>query len=309
MTTDPREACVLWVNARTACGNLQKINRLPHWDGGLNHLVFENTDFGITAAFRNKHLGRAAIAQGHSSLENYAHGVDVAIPLRSSGVALELDQALGHVLPWRRKWLLTFKGTTTHDVRSRLAIYHDEPSRVVISVYPNPHRCTSRGYAMNSDVRQVTPLPEAPLANAACCARMHVLHASYGFADLMNTTFGLVPPGRSPASYRLTEVLAAGCIPVFVGLEYAILPFSEVIPWSEFSFFAPADVDWHRGLLPMLRELEADRERLRRMQQAARKAYASYFTPMRPIAGKYAHVRRTVVDIFRQRFEYQLSVR
>lgn len=39
-------------------------------------------------------------------------------------------------------------------------------------------------------------------------------HASYD--DLMNTTFALLPAGRSPATYRLGEALSAGAIPVFV---------------------------------------------------------------------------------------------
>lgn len=38
--------------------------------------------------------------------------------------------------------------------------------------------------------------------------------ASYG--DLMNTTFALLPAGRSPATYRLGEALSAGALPVFI---------------------------------------------------------------------------------------------
>lgn len=32
----------------------------------------------------------------------------------------------------------------------------------------------------------------------------------------MNTTFALLPAGRSPATYRLAEALSAGALPVFI---------------------------------------------------------------------------------------------
>jgi hypothetical protein len=39
---------------------------------------------------------------------------------------------------------------------------------------------------------------------------------SYDYSDLLNTTFALVPGGRSPGTFRLTEAMAAAAIPVFV---------------------------------------------------------------------------------------------
>ena len=58
----------------------------------------------------------------------------------------------------------------------------------------------------------------------------------------MNTTFGLVPGGRSPGTYRLAEVMSAGAIPVFVARDI-IEPFREQYDWPSFSFaFAPTDV-------------------------------------------------------------------
>lgn len=62
------------------------------------------------------------------------------------------------------------------------------------------------------------------------------------YPDLMNTTFGLVPAGRSPSTYRLAEVMSAGAIPVIVAKDY-VPPFPERVDWKAFSFtFPPEDV-------------------------------------------------------------------
>jgi hypothetical protein len=234
----------------------------------------------------------------------------VAIPLRSTPNAPKLNARLGGEPPWRRKWLLTFKGTATNALRSRMALYHDERSRVVVAVYPNPHKCTRKGRAMPIDGRQKQPVALDFGANEGCCAQMERLYARYNFYDLMNTTFGLVMPGHSPASYRLAEVLAAGCIPVFVGMEYGLLPFAEMIPWSEFALSAPADVDVQAGLLPKLRALAEDRPRLQRMQAHALRVYTEHFQPV-AYGGRIsdANVRRTTLELLRRRFEYEQPFR
>lgn len=50
----------------------------------------------------------------------------------------------------------------------------------------------------------------------AHCESLLAEYNKQDYKDLMNSTFALVPGGRSPATYRLGEVLSAGCIPVFV---------------------------------------------------------------------------------------------
>ncbi|KAJ1622506.1 exostosin family-domain-containing protein [Pavlovales sp. CCMP2436] len=316
ITRDPARACLFWikVSATRGCKSYNRVGqllrRLPHWNGGLNHIVFESTDKGIPRTLRSKYLGKAGLAQGFSTVDNFVHGLDVAIPLRSTPNAPKLNALLGGAAPWRRKWLLTFKGTATNALRSRMALYHDELSRVVIAVYPNPHKCTRKGRAMPIDGRQIQLVALDFGANEACCAQIEHLYSSYNFYDLMNTTFGLVMPGRSPASYRLAEVLAAGCVPVFVGMEYGLLPFAELIPWSEFSISAPGDVDVQAGLLPKLRALANDRPRLLRMQAHALGVYTEHFLPV-AYGGRTsdANVRRTTLELLRRRFEYEQPFR
>lgn len=79
-------------------------------------------------------------------------------------------------------------------------------------------------------------LPE----NVDFCDALNVTASRHDYEDLMNTTFGLVPAGRSPATYRLAEVMSAGAIPVFVAREY-VRPFPERVDWPSFSFMFPPE--------------------------------------------------------------------
>jgi hypothetical protein len=374
-TTDPERACLFWINARTGCkAGFKRVTTLPNWQRGLNHVIFETTDRGIPREFRHRHLGRAAIAQGFSTTDNFVHGVDVSVALRTPSRALALHRRFGGMLPWHRKWLIAFKGEANSPVRARLAGYHNPAERIAIVVYPTHHNCNASGHALvrKTPVRSggkqqrlvsfrrpaarasrsaASGKPRAmakggrPRALAegasaatasqgaraagqvmavspereACCASLRSFYNSYDFDDLMNATFAMVLPGRSPASYRLSEVMAAGCIPVFVGLEFAILPYAESIRWAELSLSAPAHVDLRAALFPTLRALANDQPRLRRMQAAVLDAYRGHFAPVdgavdgnntdRSRRLVYAHVRRQVIETMRRRFEFAQSFR
>ncbi len=103
---------------------------------------------------------------------------------------------------------------------------HDESNRVIVAM----HCLESHGEHL---------LPEF----LTYCQQLKDGYDDYDYASLMNTTFGLVPAGRSPASYRLAEVMGSGAIPVLVARDY-VLPFREQIDWSAFSFlFSPDRVE------------------------------------------------------------------
>jgi len=53
-------------------------------------------------------------------------------------------------------------------------------------------------------------------------------------ALLRGSSFGLVPRGHGVYSYRLTEVLLAGAVPVVLANGW-VLPFSEILEWDAFS--------------------------------------------------------------------------
>lgn len=101
-------------------------------------------------------------------------------------------------------------------------------------------------------------LPE----NVDFCDNLRVNYEKYEYTTLMNTTFGLVPSGRSPGTYRLAEVMSAGAIPVIVSRDI-VRPFREEFDWPSFSFvFAPDQVGEHmmktlRAVTPeMAREMQ-----------------------------------------------------
>ena len=81
--------------------------------------------------------------------------------------------------------------------------------------------------------------PERP-QNLEFCKRLKQEYDKTDYADLMNTTFALLPAGRSPATYRLGEALSAGAIPVFIHQNF-VKPFPGRIPWNTFSFSFPAE--------------------------------------------------------------------
>lgn len=79
--------------------------------------------------------------------------------------------------------------------------------------------------------------------NVRPCQRLKDHYRDHRYEKLMNTTFALVPAGRSPGTYRLGEVMSAGAIPVFVARDY-VRPFREEFDWPSFSLmFSPEQVE------------------------------------------------------------------
>ena len=62
-----------------------------------------------------------------------------------------------------------------------------------------------------------------------------------GYGDLLtHTRFALIPRGHGLFSYRLTEALSAGAIPVILA-DGLVLPFDELINWNAISIRIPED--------------------------------------------------------------------
>lgn len=301
LTDDPGRACVFWI----AIGGshldrcLRAISDLPSWrPDGLNHLVQPSGrlgDKGIPARARARYLGRAAIAQGHSTAERFVRGLDIALSLDGKArlppalVARARAAADGG----RRRWLLTFKGTVTHLTRALASLLHDERRRVVVVANPDGHACDNS----TSELHPVVHAKPVPMPRARCCGAMRAAYDSYAFDELLDTTFALVLQGRQPASYRLAEVLAVGAIPVFYGFDDAHRPYADVIDWRTCALTVPAGADGANALLPALERLEADGARLRAMRAAGRAAYEAYIAPGRGHAA--------VLETLRRRFEFE----
>jgi hypothetical protein len=55
--------------------------------------------------------------------------------------------------------------------------------------------------------------------------------------EMLTSTFCLVIAGDTPSGRRISEIVIAGCIPVFVGPPWHIRPLSRYVPWDQFSLF------------------------------------------------------------------------
>eukprot|EP00897_Mesotaenium_endlicherianum_P002125 jgi/Mesen1/1940/ME000146S01018 len=58
------------------------------------------------------------------------------------------------------------------------------------------------------------------------------------YEDMQRSIFCLCPLGWAPWSPRIVESLVFGCIPVIIA-DDIVLPFEDVIPWSEIAVFVP----------------------------------------------------------------------
>eukprot|EP00752_Nemacystus_decipiens_P012934 g11447.t2 len=255
--------------------------RSPKWNEGSHHLMVDMSDDG-----RNH---RPAIADSYAMEASsnmhtcfYRMGYDISISLAPEHSFHDLDR----IDPWDRKFFLTTKGSVYlsgrgSEERMSLVPIHDKDHGVVISL----HCFEGHGEHL---------LPE----NAEYCQSLRGSYDDYEYSELMNSTFGLVPAGRSPGTFRLGEVMSAGAIPVFVGRD--IVPaFQERFDWSSFSFsFAPNEVGAY-----MVKTLRAvPHARLEEMQRKSLEVYLEIFGPdendFRPSA-------RILLDILRKRLEHR----
>ena len=298
VTTDLSEACLVFVSIghgiqrTTDC--FTQISSLPSWntfgEQGRNHVIWSASDDGIDAETRKKYFGFAAFAQAHDDYLRHVPAMDVAISLRAGGkgsdskVVKELSKSLSKFSAQNRKWLLTFKGTGSNEVREFARRFHNVSERICILNLPLS--CSNR--LSNRDLTY-------------CKIREREYHR-FSYDDLFNTTFGLVIPGRSPATFRLHEILATGCIPVFYAFDDYPLPYEDIIPWGDFSIVAPRKVDFQHVLIPLLNRLKKS-PRLLSMQQSVKKYNELYFSQ------GYEQSKLAVMEIFRQRFEMRTSSR
>ncbi len=129
-------------------GMQSKLNSLPHWNGGQNHIIFNfysgtwpdyTEDLGMD-------IGRAILAKASISVQNYRPSFDISLPL----VHKEHLERGGDILPVyaenipaaSKSYLLAFKGKRyVYGIGSetRNSLYHLHNSRDVIMVTTCKH--------------------------------------------------------------------------------------------------------------------------------------------------------------------------
>ena len=248
----PNEACLRIVSS-VPCLSAQRNNffeLLPEavggpniWRNGENVLIVSQCDESIDLNARRKYLGKAAIAQNHCLRNNFIPEFDLSLPLVPRVKIREQsrhDKIFGN-----RRYMLTFKGSTyakrppppvsykhppappkLGQHRSKLKALHDPARGIIIAL-----RCLDR---------ELHFFPES-----SNCSNWNREFGDYDYVDLLNSTFALIPGGRSPGTYRLTEALMAGSIPVFVDQfddRAYVRPLDGIVPWELMSIRIPASL-------------------------------------------------------------------
>jgi len=100
---------------------------------------------------------------------------------------------------------------------------------------------------------------------------------------LQESVFGLAPRGDNKFSYRFSEIMSAGAIPVILADDW-LWPFRpELVDWNECAVIAP-ERDRGNATLTVLREMSLE-ERCRRRKRC-RQIYKDYMeTPVDLISG------------------------
>jgi hypothetical protein len=217
---DPKMACLLI----THFDDLQKSQSSTSWNMGRNHYVY-----GVTKPIDDGvHFDMAALGSVVLTEAQIRTGYDIPIPLAAlwsykpiqEPKRSKKDENHPHPsdkldLHRPRRWLLSFKGS----VQDTLQPYYQHRWLAAEYLYREPD------VAIDVQCKHKTLLGDlvafAPYDNPS---QSH-------FDDLMvNSTFAFCPGGSHVTSFRFTEVLSTGSIPVL--LPEIVTPFSPELDWS-----------------------------------------------------------------------------
>lgn len=152
-TSDPAQACLFVLSLDTLdrdrlsadyVRNLPaRLQRLPLWNNGLNHLVF-NLYSGTWPDYTEENLdfdaGMAILAKASMSVSHLRPGFDISIPLfhkKHPEKGGEPGHATANNFPTAKKYLLAFKGKRyVHGIGSetRNALFHLHNERDLVMV-------------------------------------------------------------------------------------------------------------------------------------------------------------------------------
>lgn len=127
MTFDPAEACIyivlvgetLPVTQKTGSSknplDIKKLQALPYWGGdGRNHILLNLARRDLSAdsgnLFDGIDTGRAIIVQSTFLRDNFREGFDMIVPPILGPPGGDIWPECAHMLPARRKYLLSFQG-------------------------------------------------------------------------------------------------------------------------------------------------------------------------------------------------------
>ena len=157
-TTNPEEACLFVPSFDTLdrdkhstdyLKNMPKLSSLPYWNGGKNHLIF-NQYAGTWPDYQEEldfDFGKAIIAKSSFNISHFRQGFDVSLPLmHKEHPEREGEPGVlsthGNLLPVKRKYLLAFKGKRYlygrgREIRS--SVYHLHNGKDIIMLTTCKH--------------------------------------------------------------------------------------------------------------------------------------------------------------------------
>lgn len=281
-TNDPEKACLFFYFSDTVANQdawtKPDPRNLPHWNGGLNHVFVTFQDRWAETNPPARSIGMASILSTELHYTTYRPNFDIAIPLPRLNSNVK---GLSELKPFERKYFLTFKGTR---YLSREGNFRSSPAFRGMHNGKDVVIVTTCNHETNNKLLRWQPW------RGAGCEEDQILFERNDYTDLLNSTFGLAPAGRSPASYRMLEVLSAGAIPVLIADNY-VKPFDTLIQWQRCLVQFPTN-EIHR-ILPTLRAMSKREVELRQRycQQIFRGALKDDNTLV-----------STVIRAFKQRF-------
>lgn len=221
-TSNPEKACLFFVFSDNLSENAQHPHpsTLPYWNGGLNHVIVTFADKWSLTNPPEESIGKASILASRLHENTMRSGFDISIPLPRlwGGVP-----QLWSLKPFERKYFATFKGKR---YMTRAGGFRSSDEFLTMHNGKDVIITTSCKQKTNNDF--LVWHPKSRLG----CDHDQLLYDRYDYNDLFNSTFGLAPGGRSPASFRLLEILSAGAIPVLIVDNY-VKPFDTLIQWHQ----------------------------------------------------------------------------
>lgn len=196
----------------------KSLENLNHWNGGRNHFLFEFSD----APCMPFAVGFASIASVGLSTFHHRKGLDVAMPLFAM---VEFNESVRAIPISNRPVLLSFRGTRSpksDHTRKHVWKLHNGKDVIV--------PCACRWFDSNRPDRG---------GYDKRCEIDEIEFQKQTYTHLMaRSKFSLILEGFGYHSFRLTEVMAAGAIPV-IAIDHYVLPFNTLLDWESFSIRVP----------------------------------------------------------------------
>ena len=198
----------------------RRLRKLRGWNNGRNHIIFEYSD----APCLPFDIGQGIVAKAGLSEYHLREKHDISMPLFGM---VEFPQEARRVPPDNRDYLLTFRGTRSERsdaMRKELRRIHNDYDILMLvacrwfgePVYEN----NGNGYDEK-------------------CKEDEVNFEKYTFTEVsIGSKFALIVEGFGYATFRLTEMMSAGSIPVIL-IDHYVLPYDDILDWENFSIRIP----------------------------------------------------------------------